>query len=426
MARASTFALGLVVGGAVGASAAWLLQPDRAEWTHYRNVRDFASERFVRAPDRAKLADDALRGMLAGLDRYSRYYDAQETAAMERETGGRYRGIGVVLKRPIEDGRVLFPLRGSPAERQGVRVGDRIVELDGRTFTELDEPAVREVLSRDTDEPVRMTVVGLDGARRELVLARESVVEPTLHSERMLDAKEGIAYMALHSFSRETASEFDAAWERLARLGMRSLVLDLRGNGGGTLASAIAVARRFVPAGLIVSTENRREVVPYLAAPTEALHAGTPLVVLVDEESASASEVLAGALQDHRAAVVVGAPTWGKGTVQTILRFPDGRTSAKVTTSFYYTPAHRNLEHGEDAPFGIAPDVLVESIPAESRELHAFLERQMPPLETVAALRAWEEREHVRVVDDPPADRALACAVDLLRGRRPDVGSRRP
>ncbi|MBK7875029.1 MAG: S41 family peptidase [Planctomycetes bacterium] len=426
MSRPLVFCLGVLVGAAGGALGAWLLPGDREELSRYRTVREFAEQRYVRAPDRAKLADDALRGMLSGLDRYSRFYDADETAAMERETGGRYRGIGVVLKRPIADGRVLFPLRGSPAEKHGLRVGDRIVELDGRAFGGFEEADVREALSRDTDEPVHMAVIGLDGARRELVVPRESVVEPTLCGERMLDAERGIGYIALHAFSRETAAEFDAAFERLERSGMRALVLDLRGNGGGTLGSAITIARRFIPEGLIVSTENRREIQPYLAVPEEALHAGLPLVVLVDGESASASEVLAGALQDHRAAVVVGAPTWGKGTVQTVITFPTWHASAKVTTSFYFTPAHRNLEHGEDAPFGIAPDVLVELAPEEALQVHAFLDRQPPPVEALAALRAWEEREDVRVIDEPPDDRQLACAVDLLRGKRPDARAGRP
>lgn len=426
MPRALVFLLGLLAGAAGAALGHHLLQDDREEVERYRSVRAFAEQRFVRAPDRAKLADDALRGMLAGLDRYSRYYDAAETAEMERETGGRYRGIGVVLRRPIAEGRVLFPLRGSPAEAHDLRVGDRILELDGQAFEELEESAVRAALSRDSDEPVRMIVVGLDGVQRSLVIPRESIVEPTVRGERLVDETRKIGYVALHSFSRETAAEFDAAFERLSVQGMQALVLDLRGNGGGTLASAIAIARRFIARGVIVSTENRQETVPYPAVPEEALHAGFPVVVLVDEDSASASEVLAGALQDHRAAVVVGAPTWGKGTVQTILRFPAWGTSAKVTTSFYFTPAHRNLEHGEDAPFGIAPDVLVELAPAESQELHAFLGRQPPPPEALPALRDWERREGIRVLDDPPEDRQLASAVALLQGRRPGTGAGRP
>ncbi|MBI5362218.1 MAG: hypothetical protein HZA53_03500 [Planctomycetes bacterium] len=426
MPRAFVFLLGLLAGATATLLALHGLQDDREELARYRGVRGFAEQRFVRAPDRKKLADDALRGMLAGLDRYSKYYDAAETAAMERETGGRYRGIGIVLRRPIAEGRVLFPLRGSPAEAHGLRVGDRILELDGRAYGEFDEAGVRAVLSRDDADAVRMTVASLDGGRRELVIPRESVVEPTVRAERIVDDARKIGYLALHSFSRETATEFDAAFERLAAQGMRALVIDLRGNGGGTLASAIAIARRFIAHGVIVTTENRKEVLPYSAVPEEASHAGFPLVVLVDEESASASEVLAAALQDHRAAVVVGAPTWGKGTVQTILSFPEWSTSAKVTTSFYFTPAHRNLEHGEDAPFGIAPDVLVELTAAEAQELHAFLGRQPPPPEALPALRAWEEREKVRVLDEAPEDRQLASAIELLQGRRPGPGAERP
>ena len=426
MPRAIVFLLGALAGALVALALARGLDRDRDELARYLEVREFAERRFVRPVDRAKLAEDALRGMLSGLDRYSRYFDATETAAMERETGGRYRGIGVVLRRPIAEGRVLFPLRGGPAEARGLRVGDRILELDGRPFAEYGEGEVRAVLSRDSDDPVRMRVAGLDGGTRELVIPRESVVEPTVRGECIVDEELEIGYLSIHAFSRETLLEFDRAFDRLAQQGMRALVIDLRGNGGGTLSSSIAIARRFIASGVIVSTESRADSLPYEAVAEEARHVDFPLVVLVDEESASASEVLAAALQDHRAAVVVGAPTWGKGTVQTITTFPAWKTSAKVTTSFYYTPSRRNLEQGEDAPFGIAPDVLVELSPSEGRELHAWLDRQPPPPEALAALRVWEELEKVRLIDDPPEDRQLDCAIELLKGRRPEGGPERP
>lgn len=422
MSRNFVFVAGLAMGLFWGAAAHRFFASGGDAWRRYEAVREFVAEQFVRPVPREKLDDLALKGMLAGLDSYSRFYDATETAEMARETEGRYRGIGIVLMRPLTEGRVLFTLPGSPAESGGLRVGDRVLEIDGRAFESLTEDEFRAELSKNTSEPAHLRVRGLDGAERVLQVVRESVLEPTVRREQIVDERLGVGYVAVHSFSNETAGEFDAAFERLVARGMRALVVDLRGNGGGVLKGAVAIARRFVAEGVVVSTEGRRKSDVYSADPALARHSGYPLVVLVDEDSASASEVLAGALQDHRVAVVVGAPTWGKGTVQSIASRPFERwgNAAKVTTSFYFTPSHKNLEHGEDAEFGIAPDVLVESDETESRQLHAYLARQAPPASALDALRAWEQQEKRTLIDTRPPDRALAAALGLFGGERPD------
>lgn len=423
MSRNVVFVIGLAMGLFWGAAAHRFFVYGSESWRRYEAVRDFVSDQFVRPVPQEKLDDLALKGMLAGLDSYSRFYDAEETAEMSRETEGRYRGIGIVLMRPLSEGRVLFTLPRSPAERGGLRVGDRVLEIDGHAFASLTEDEFRAQLSKDVAEPARMRVRGLDGAERELAIVRESVIEPTVRREQIVDERLGIGYVAVHAFSNETAGEFDEAFDRLVERGMRALIVDLRGNGGGVLRGSVAIARRFLADGVIVSTEGRKKSDVYSADPALARHQGFPLVVLVDEDSASASEVLAGALQDHRAAVVVGAPTWGKGTVQSIASRPFERwgNAAKVTTSFYFTPAHRNLEHGEDADFGIAPDVLVEPDETESRQLHAYLARQAPPASALAALRDWERLEKRTLVDVRPPDRALAAALALFGGERPDA-----
>lgn len=421
MSRWAIFGAGLLAGGALAWLGSRALTPADEAWERYRTVRQFVRESSVRNASEESLDENALRGMLGGLDRYSRYYDPAEVRELERETAGRYRGIGVVLKRPIREGRVLFTLPGSPAERAGLRVGDTLLSIDGREFAALAEDEVRSELSKDVDAPVRLRVRGLDAQPRELEIARESLVEPTIHVESLVDRSGGIGHIAIHAFSRETSSEFDASFARLSAQGMRALVLDLRGNGGGLLRSAVEIAGRFVPEGTIVSTEGRRSRVVWSADAQRCTHPGYPLVVLVDEESASAAEVLAGALQEHRAAVVVGAPTWGKGTVQSIQQFPRWGSAAKVTTSYYFTPAHRNLEHGEEVDFGIAPDVLVEHTPEQSRRVRAWLARQPPPISALSELRAWEEAEHLTLVEEAPEDRQLAAALELFHGRRPDA-----
>ena len=143
--------------------------------------------------------------------------------------------------------------------------------------------------------------------------------------------------------------------------------------------------------------------------------------MLVDEESASASEVLAGALQDHRTAVVTGSPTYGKGMVQTIRRFKQARTRAKVTTSYYYSPTHRNFERTavDGDQHGIEPDVAIPVEPHEQRDIHAFLQSYSPPLSALPAIRAWEQRESTTLLEEHPADPQLDAAIALLSGHRP-------
>ena len=398
----------------------WLLAEDE-DLAHYRRVREFVAESFVGETDPDRMVDDALHGLARGLDPYSRYYDAAETRELERETAGRYTGIGAVFRNPLSEARVLFTLPGSPAERAGLAVGDRIVRIAGRDLAGDDGTALRSGLADPTPAEIALTVVGLDGRTRELELRRDTLIDPTVRHEAIVDAARGTGYVAITSFSHETPAEFDRAFERLRSKGMRALIVDLRGNPGGVLAAAVRVAQRFVAEGVIVSTEGRGSPIVHRADETEAWYRDTPLALLVDDGSASASEVLAGALQDHRCAVVVGGPTYGKGMVQTIRHFPDAAAVVKVTTSYYYTPAHRNLERSVDPgrKSGIEPDLAIVLAPVEQRALHERLGRYSPPEEALAALRAWEASERVVLIDPPPSDAQFAAALELFAGHRP-------
>ena len=415
-------------GAAAGAVVAWMafeltagrfaaLPPDLA---HYRSVRDFARDSFVREVTDEELLDHALHGMLSGLDGYSRYYDRDEAALLERETAGRYVGLGVVFRDGIENGLVLFPLAGSPGERAGIRVGDQLLEVDGQPLEELGEALLRARIEGSERDPVALRLRGRDGTVREVRVRAESVVDPTVRHTRILDETRGIGYTAIVSFSHETPGEFDRAFEHLERHGMQAMVLDLRANYGGVLESAVAVARRFIADGVIVTTEGRGTVSVLEAERSEARHVGFPLVVLVDGESASASEVLAGALQDHRAAVITGSPSYGKGMVQTIRHFDDEETRAKVTSSYYYSPTHRNFEKSADeGEAGITPDLVIETDEGERRTVHAFLGRYSPPLGLTAELAAWEEESGLELLERAPEDAQLAAALALLSGERP-------
>jgi carboxyl-terminal processing protease len=190
----------------------------------------------------------------------------------------------------------------------------------------------------------------------------------------------------------------------------------------------VDIANRFVSEGVLVSHEGRSETVVFEADAREARLEGLPLVVLVDAESASASEVFAAALQEHRAAVIVGSPTYGKGLVQKVRGFGHDQAVVKLTSSYYFTPSHRNLERTVDDAWdsGIQPDLDVALSTPEARLLHAHLASYGPPLEALEELRAWELDSGTRLVRPPPPDAQLDAALALFRGERPGAWSAPP
>ena len=426
------FGLGLLC----GVLLAWIAEevwPSRGEpgLAAVAEVTEFVRENFVREVDPEELADLALHGMVGGLDAYSRYYDREQALQMQRETDGLYLGVGIVFRQPANEGLVLFTLPHSPARAAGVRVGDQVLSIDGRELAGLTEGEVRSALSDPDRAELELAVEHRDGTRELIRLRPDSVVDPTVRHVAVLDEPRGIAYLAISSFTHETAEEFDQAFEHLLSVGCRALVLDLRRNFGGVLDSAVAIARRFIPpqrgpeqvpgSDLIVSTEGRGAPEFYRASAKECRYEGFPLVVLVDGESASASEILAGALQDHRVAVVVGSPTYGKGMVQTIRQFREWGTMAKVTSAYYYSPTHRHFERSADPEreYGILPDLSVPLTPADKARVHLFLSRYGPPLDAADDVQALETDRGEVLVDRHPPDAQLDAALELLRGRLP-------
>jgi carboxyl-terminal processing protease len=411
------FVLGLAVGllAALAIERATRYFLDR-DLEMVRAVRNLALEEFVGEVRPAELVDSALAGMLAGLDDYSHYYGPGELAELERETSGEFLGIGVVF-RDGEPGRILFPYPGSPAARAGLRVGDRIMSAQGEPLEELAAGELLGLLRRSPDE-VRLEVEDLDGAPREVLLDPEVVLDPTVRHARLLDEARGIGYLSIRSFSHRTPEEFDGAIAGLREQGLRALVLDLRANPGGILDAAVTIANRFVAAGALVATRSRAETRITKADEDEAHLAGTPLVILIDANSASASEVLAAALQDHGVAALVGEPSYGKGSVQTLKHVDDERAVVKLTTAYYCSPSLRRIEHLEDdlERSGIAPDLLVPLARPEREAVYRFLFSYSPPAEALELLRAWETRADVKLIRELPEDRQLAAALALLTG----------
>lgn len=414
------FLVGLFSGltlAAFGLAISGQLLPDD-DWVRYRRVRRLVDETFVRPVTHQELLDDALTGLLEGLDPYSRYYAAEDLPQLDRETSGKYQGIGVLFAQTGQRGHVLFTLPRSPARIAGIETGDRIARIDGIPVEEIEGDNWMAALTEPEDATHELSIEALDGAERTVTFKPARLIDPTVRHTRIVDPARGIGYVAIRSFSRETPGEFDVAMTWLTEHGARALVLDLRDNPGGILDAAVDVARRFVPEGEIVRTTSREGVRSENAEPDLALHAGMPLVVLVDSGSASASEVLAGALQDHRAGVVVGTPTYGKGTVQSVVRFEGQDERVKLTTAFYATPSGRILEKSlvSDGAAGIPPDLLVP-IPDETRyAVRSFLDRYGPPPEQRAAIEAWEQEIGRELLPRAPADPQLDAALGLFRG----------
>ncbi len=311
---------------------------------------------YVDPVDEDRLIDGAIRGMVGTLDPHSSYLNAEEYALLESDTTGQFGGVGVEIDARGDYLTVIAPIEGSPAARAGVRAGDEILSIDGRDARGL-----------DVDEAVRR-MRGAPGTHVRVVIQRRGVTEPIrldlarevvhVSSVEAHPLEDGIGYINLKSFQERSSDEMDQAMDRLTRAAggrLRGLVLDLRNDPGGLLDESVLIADEFLTDGVIVSTRGRDG-----GAQDEArAHAaGTrpnfPIVVLVNEYTASAAEILAGALQDHHRALLVGTRTFGKGSVQTVIDLPDGG-ALKLTIARYFTPSGRSIQAQ-----GIAPDVQVE------------------------------------------------------------------
>ena len=426
-AHVALFALGMMSGMLV-LMIAQLLLPEREDpaTAEFEAVREFTQRNFVRELGSEELVTRALSGMLDGLDPYSRYYDDQSSERARREIEGDFRGVGVVFRAPIARGQVLFPIEDSPASRAGVRVGDQLLRVDGAEVESRTGAELRELLAARGRRSIALDVEGLDGELRSLTVEPDLLLDPTVRHPELLDAIPGAGYVAVRSFSHRTPDEFDAAVLALRERGVRTLVVDLRFNLGGVLAAAIHMASRFIDEGVIVSSEGRVRREVHSAGEVEALFRDMGLVVLVDGDSASASEVFAGAIQDHRRGVLVGEPTYGKGMIQLTQSFPEFGTRAKVTSGYYYSPSRRNFERSSDPDrdSGILPDVMVPVEQDTRSRVHAWLARYDPPLASLEALFAWDAAEDGGVLPRPPEDPQLDVARSILAGDHPAPGRR--
>jgi carboxyl-terminal processing protease len=373
-------------------------------------------ERYYGNLTREQIVDGAIEGMVAKLDPYSEYFTVQEWKEFEDVTlRGKFGGVGIVVGLDRETGwlTVETPVEESPAFEQDILPGDQIREVDGKTVKGL---PLQDVVKRIKGEPgtqVTLTLLRKGRDPFKVTMTRKIITVKAVKA-RMLDG--GTGYVRISDFT-EMMEQFDQELEKLQKQGLQALVVDLRFNGGGLLHECVKLADRFLDEGVIVSTQGRTgDDRRSLKAERGNTLPPIPLAVLVNEGTASASEIFAGAMKDHKRGAIVGARTFGKGSVQTPFPLPDG-SNLKITTARYFTPLGTSVHREEGKKeYGIDPDYRVEM----SQEEYEKLKKKWSD---ERILKGEKPREPDGFVD-PQMDAALEVLKAKLEKRDPKVQAR--
>lgn len=339
----------------------------------FTQALDHIRRAYVEEIDDETLLEYAIQGMLSGLDPHSAYMAGNEFESLQDTTTGQFGGLGVEVSR--RDGYILVvaPIDGSPADRAGVLAGDLIIEIDNKPIREMQPDDAAKMMRGEPGSQVSITIAREGEEPFDLTLTRE-IIEISSVRSRMLEP--GYAYLRIAQFRGNTGEEFAEELQELLNqeADLKGLVLDLRNNPGGVLQASVSVVDAFIDSGDIVSTKGRLEDSrSSYSASMQTIAPETPLVVLINNGSASASEIVAGALQDHGRALIMGTDSFGKGSVQTVLPLAEDK-AIKLTTSLYYTPSGRSIQAQ-----GIIPDIEVEEafVTRRSRSVTQYKESDL-------------------------------------------------
>jgi carboxyl-terminal processing protease len=418
------FALAVV--SAVGGAAATIVLTQAVAGTDtYRQLNLFGDvyERvkndYVRETKDAELVEDAINGMLQGLDPHSSYLNPKNFTDMQVTTRGEYGGLG--LEVTMEDGlvKVITPMDGTPAARAGIKTGDLIATIDGMSIQGLTLSEAVDKMRGPINSQIKIQVLR-KGEKKplEFVITRAVILVESVRFK----AEGDIAVIRITTFTEQTEEGLEKAVQQTkAKIGnrLKGVILDLRNNPGGLLDQAITVSDSFLDSGEVVSTRGRRasDTQRYNARSGQ-LFANLPVVVLINQGSASASEIVAGALQDHRRARIVGTRSFGKGSVQTVIPLSGGIDGAlRLTTAKYYTPSGRSIQ-----ATGIDPDILVEQTAEDDSETQANDRMSEANLPKHLDAQDGGKKPHVgpRVKPKPGEkfdDFQLTYALRLIRGQ---------
>ncbi len=350
----------------------------------------------------------ALKGMLSSLDPYSQFMDPDTYNELKTDTEGKFGGLGIEIT--LKDGllTVVTPIEDTPAWKAGIKTNDRIVKIDNDLTRDI---TITDAVKKLRGKP--QTTVNISVLREsekkilEFKITRDIIKIKDIKEAKILE--DGIGYIRLTEFRENTPKDFNAALENLSKSNMNSLILDLRNNPGGLLDIAIRITEKFVEKGrTIVSIKGRksnqnREFFSEAANPISNL----PMVVLINEGSASGSEIVAGCLQDYKRAIIVGIKSFGKGSVQTVIPLYDG-SALRLTTSKYFTPKGREI-HGK----GVIPDVVVEQAKIETEK-----PQEEKPEDIFKKIEEKDKTKKEEITPDYKTDNQLSRAVDILKAIR--------
>ncbi|NUM35240.1 MAG: S41 family peptidase [Candidatus Brocadiae bacterium] len=334
-------------------------------------VREKIITNYVEDVPSEKILKGALQGMTGILDPYSEYLDEEAYKQLFESTEGEFIGIGIVIS--IEDGvlTVVSPVEGSPSARAGILAGDKIIAINGELTEGLTVSEAAQKLKGKKGTKLILSVIH-EGSKvaQEITIIRDLIQIHSIKNAQMIDQEAKIGYFRLTKFNKHTEKEVGDAIENLVAQGMKSLIIDLRFNPGGLLDSAVDVVNYFITEGVIVYTKGKTpDSYKVFRATNKKSYEDLHLVVIINKRSASASEIVAGALQDYHRAIIVGNRSYGKGLVQTILRLRDGKSAIKLTTAKYYTPSGRSIQKGKDIEGGVLPDIQVPITDEEEKDL---------------------------------------------------------
>lgn len=350
------FLLGFILGAQGKKSEKPIAEGEIYEYLRtFSHVIDLVKKNYVEDVKDKEIVYSAIKGILESLDPHSAFLNPEMYKEMQSETKGEFGGIGIEIT--IKDGfpTVITPIEDTPASRAGLKPGDHIIRIDGKPTKNMGLMEVVRMIRGERGKPVTLTIMR-EGftTPKDFTIVRDIIKVKSI-KYRIIDEEYG--YVKITQFQERTSEDLKKAFGELTKGAkqIKGVVLDLRNNPGGLLDQAVAVADEFLTEGLIVSIEGKnKESRMRFFAEKEDVYSG-PLVVLVNEGSASASEIVAGALQDHRKAIIVGTKTFGKGSVQTVFPLGDG-SAIKLTTARYFTPKGRSIQAE-----GITPDITVDS-----------------------------------------------------------------
>jgi carboxyl-terminal processing protease len=337
----------------------------------------FAQQKLEIEP--AAVVLEYLCGATNSLDAYSAYLTPDQLNDVYAQIEGNFVGLGVELK--AQDGTLVIVrvISGSPAEEAGVHAGDQILSVDGQSTATLSTDRAANLLQGVDGSVVALTLAVPSQPPRQLSIRRRLVEVPSIDQVKIVDQERGVAYFKLTCFQKTTARDLDVALWKLHREGMKSLVIDVRGNPGGLLVSAVEVADRFIDRGIIVSTHGRSAQEDYTYSAHDQGKWRMPLVVIVDQDSASAAEIFAGAVRDHHRGTIVGVRSFGKGSVQGIFPLEETSAGMRLTTAKFYSPKGHPY-----SGIGVEPDVPVQRARAAGQGTHYVakpIDGQLPPAE---------------------------------------------